>query len=70
MSDTRLAAIQLEHPGWHAWRSAGGRLWATRMVRHRPDDAPDAYAMTIDAETPDELRAALAAQDGLADGPG
>ena len=62
-----LAAIRLEFPGWHPWCSSAGRFWATRISRRRqPPDAPAAWAMTIDADTPGELRDALAAQEQLA----
>jgi hypothetical protein len=60
-----LAAIRHDFPGWHAWRSSAGRFWATRMERRRrPDDAPVQWALTVDGDTPDDLRRALAAQAG------
>jgi hypothetical protein len=59
-----LAAIGRDFPGWHAWRSSAGRFWATRMAhRRRPDDAPVHWALTVDGDTPDDLRRALAGQD-------
>ena len=59
-----LAAIRREYPAWHAWRSSAGRLWATRMMhRRRPVDADVTWAMTVDADTPDQLREALDAQE-------
>ena len=62
-----LAAIRRDYPGWHPWRSSAGRFWATRISRRRrPPDAPAAWAMTIDADTPGELRDALAAQEQMA----
>ena len=59
-----LAGIARDYPAWHVWRSQAGRWWATRLGHIRPPDGRDAgYAMTLDADTAGELRAALAAQD-------
>ena len=58
-----LAGIARDYPAWHVWRSQAGRWWATRLGHIRPSAGRDAdYAMTLDADTADGLRAALAAQ--------
>ena len=62
--DSELAGIARDYPAWHLWRSQAGRWWATRLGHIRPPDGRDAgYAMTLDADTAGELRAALGAQD-------
>jgi hypothetical protein len=59
-----LAGIARDYPAWHVWRSQAGRWWATRLGHIRPPGEPSAgYALTLDADTAGELRAALAAQD-------
>ena len=60
-----LAGIAQDYPAWHVWRSQAGRWWATRLGHIRPaaGHADGGYAMTLDADTAGELRAALAAQD-------
>jgi len=59
-----LAGIARDYPAWHVWRSQAGRWWATRLGHIRPPvGAGDpGYALTLDADTAGELRAALAAQ--------
>jgi hypothetical protein len=53
-------------PGWHIWRSDAGRWWATRLVSEGADRGHEArWAMTVDADTADELRAELKLQDEL-----
>lgn len=47
------AEIIREYPGWNPWQSDAGRWWAARTGR------------TVDGDTPDELRAALAEQERL-----
>lgn len=59
-----LAAIERDFPGWHPWRSSAGRFWATRTARRRrPRGAGAEWAMTVDGDTADQLRQALAAQE-------
>jgi hypothetical protein len=60
-----LAGIARDYPAWHVWRSQAGRWWATRLGHIRPPagDGDADYALTLDADTAGELRAALAAQD-------
>ena len=59
-----LAAIRRDFPGWNPWRSSTGRYWASRILhRRRPVDADVTWAMTVDADTPDQLREALDAQE-------
>jgi hypothetical protein len=60
--ENELAGIARDFPAWHVWRSQAGRWWATRLGHLRPPDDRDEYAMTLDADTAGELRAALAAQ--------
>ena len=59
-----LAGIARDYPAWHVWRSQAGRWWATRLGHVRPPgDRDEEYALTLDADTAGELRAALAGQD-------
>jgi hypothetical protein len=59
-----LAGIARDYPAWHVWRSQAGRWWATRLGHVRPPgDRDGEYALTLDADTAGELRAALAGQD-------
>jgi hypothetical protein len=52
-------------PGWRAWRSDAGRLWATRTgaKRRRPPRAPAEWAMTVDADDTAAMRAVLVQQE-------
>ena len=59
-----LAAIRREYPGWHAFRSSAGRFWASRIThRRRPVDAGAEWALTVDADDADGLRAELDRQE-------
>ena len=59
-----LEGIARDYPAWHVWRSQAGRWWATRLGHVRPPgDRAGGYALTLDADTAGQLRAALAAQD-------
>jgi hypothetical protein len=60
-ADEIRAEIGREYPGWNPWQSSAGRWWAARVGR-----APSGGAMTVDGDTPDQLRAALAEQEGIA----
>jgi hypothetical protein len=67
-SAIRLAAISIDYPGWHAWRSTAGRWWASRVSdREKPPDLPldesVAWAMTVSGDDETQLRAALEAQE-------
>jgi len=63
-----LAAIRRQFPNWRPWRSDAGRLWATRTDRRgRPSGAPAEWAMTVDGDTPSDLREAIAEQENLKD---
>ncbi|PZG31463.1 hypothetical protein C1I98_30120 [Spongiactinospora gelatinilytica] len=65
--DRHLAEIAREYPDWTIWRSDAGRWWATR---HQPLSLPEreaGLAMTIDADTPEELREQLIDQRERAD---
>jgi hypothetical protein len=58
---TQLAA---GYPDWHIWQSQAGRWWATRVGRAVAWDIhadPD-FAMTIDADSLDQLAQELAYQ--------
>jgi hypothetical protein len=57
---TAKAEIGRDYPGWQPWQSSAGRWWAVRTGR-----PPSGGAMTVDADTPDGLRAALAEQERL-----
>lgn len=59
-ADEIRAEIGRDYPGWNPWQSSAGRWWAARTGR-----APVDGAMTVDGDTPDELRAALAEQERL-----
>jgi hypothetical protein len=62
-----LDAIGKDFPGWQPWRSSAGRCWAVRLSGARPaDGVPAEWARTVDADTPEELRAVLGRQEGLA----
>jgi hypothetical protein len=60
------AMIEQDYPAWHVWQSQAGRWWATRLGHARPladrDPNDPEFAMTLDADTAAELRAALAFQ--------
>jgi hypothetical protein len=64
--DGRLAGIGRDFPAWHPWRSSAGRWWAVRRTGTAPASPPAEWAMTVDGDTADELRAALAGQEELA----
>jgi hypothetical protein len=55
--DLAVARLSAGYPAWNIWRSQAGRWWATRLGR----DA-DAAAVTIDADTLQELARELAYQ--------
>jgi len=60
---TRLAD---EFPMWHIWNSRAGRWWATRRGNARLTRELDpGWSMTVDADTPDELRLSIQEQEGL-----
>lgn len=65
-SDAEMDAIGRDYPGWRPWRSRTGRYWAVRQGQDgAPPGAPAEWARTVHGDTPDELRAALAEQEGL-----
>lgn len=57
-----LAGISEQFPGWHAWQSDAGRFWAARTGT-LPRHPPGGFAMTVDGDTPDQLRQAIAEQE-------
>ena len=66
-----LAALRLEFPGWHPWRSSTGRYWASRVLdREKPSELPFedsvTWAMTVDGDDETQLRDAIAAQEASA----
>jgi hypothetical protein len=65
-SDDMMAGIGRDYPGWQPWRSSAGRCWAVRRSGSRPSaGAPAEWARTVDADTPEGLRAVLGRQEGL-----
>lgn len=60
------ANLSDEFPMWHIWNSRAGRWWATRRGNERLSrDHHPGWSMTVDADTPDELRVSLQTQEGL-----
>ncbi len=62
---TTLEDIARVHTGWIIWRSDVGRWWATRRGPVDLDAIRMGCAMTLDADDPEALAAALAAQAEL-----
>jgi hypothetical protein len=56
-----LSRIEREFAGWHPWVSSGGHWWATRKGR-QPAEPPEWWAMTVDADDAQGLRAAITQQ--------
>jgi hypothetical protein len=53
-------ALEAEFPGWHFWRSNGGRLWAVRTgARAQWETDRDGPPMTVDADDEDAMREVL-----------
>jgi hypothetical protein len=63
--DGELAGIGQDYPGWQPWRSSAGRWWAVRQGQAMPPPDTTEWARTVDGDTADQLRAALAEQAGL-----
>ncbi|WP_432925395.1 hypothetical protein ACQPZZ_32530 [Microbispora sp. CA-135349] len=59
---TTLEDIARVHTGWIIWRSDVGRWWATRRGTVDLDAIRLGCAMTLDADDPEALAVALAAQ--------
>jgi hypothetical protein len=60
------ASLVHEFPAWHIWNSRAGRWWATRRGNARLSrDHDPAWSMTVDADTPEELRNSLNAQQEM-----
>lgn len=60
------AQLSQEFPDWHIWISRGGRWWATRRGNARLSRHHDSrWSMTVDADTPDELRKTVQLQQGI-----
>lgn len=51
-----LAQIDQLHPGWHAWPSDEGNIWATHV--HRSDET--GCGVTLDAPSPARMDEAIA----------
>lgn len=64
--DRHLAEIAREFPDWTIWRSDAGRWWATRHHPLTAEQRDAGYAMTVDADDPEGLRAQLRHQEGRA----
>jgi len=54
-----------DFPGWVCWKSDAGRYWATNPGRLTREQYQAGCAVTIDADTPDELWETLALQEKL-----
>ena len=61
-----LTCIAGEFPGWRPWISDAGRCWATRQGSRLLPDAPEWWAMTVDADDANGLRSAITEQERLA----
>lgn len=65
---TEAERLDAEFDGWHVWLSAAGRFWATRLGRIKPSHTRSAkWFMTVDADTPDQLRQQLRKQNKIPD---
>ena len=72
-----LAAVKHDFPGWNIFSSRGARkrYWASRRGanRDKPDELPFdesvTWAMTVDGDTPADLRDAIAAQEASSEPP-
>lgn len=53
-----LDIIRAQYPDWQPFTSDAGRWWASRPARTR-----GGTARTVDGDTPDQLLAAIRAQD-------
>lgn len=62
---TTLEDIARVHTGWIIWRSDVGRWWATRRGAVDLEAIRMGCAMTLDADDPESLAAALDAQAEL-----
>ncbi|GAB3164177.1 hypothetical protein GCM10027161_77600 [Microbispora hainanensis] len=62
---TTLEDIARVHTGWIIWRSDVGRWWATRRGAVDLEAIRMGCAMTLDADDPEALAAALDAQAEL-----
>lgn len=60
---TTLEDIARVHAGWIIWRSDAGRWWATRRGAVDLEAIRRGCAMTLDADDPEGLAAALTAQE-------
>jgi hypothetical protein len=61
-----LDGLRNDYPGFAVWQSSGGRWWGTRKgTIPLTRDRHPGWAMTIDADTSAELRAALDYQKKL-----
>lgn len=53
-----LQAVEANHPGWHVWKSDGGRIWATTAENHYANGS----GTTLDAPTPEAMHREIAVQ--------
>ena len=61
------AQLADEFPTWHIWNSRTGRWWATRCGDLRLSYEHDpGWSMTVDGDTPEDLRGSLRAQQQMA----
>lgn len=59
-----IIAVHASLPDWNIWRSNEGRWWATRRSPLPPSQRPDAYALTVTADTSRLLVAKIRRQPG------
>jgi hypothetical protein len=52
--------VEREFGDWHVWVSSAGRFWAVRQGPDARYSRSDPRPMTLDADDPGALRAALA----------
>lgn len=62
---TTLEDIARVHTGWTIWRSDAGRWWATRRGPVDLEAIRRGCAMTVDADDPAALAAALTVQERM-----
>lgn len=77
-AEAQIAAINTDFPSWHAFLSkgserhgsTGGRVWAARALpvspreeQNRLTDPVTACGITVDADTPAQMRALLERED-------
>ncbi len=63
---SELEKLHTDFQGWHVWVSAAGRCWAARLGDEvYGEGCHPLWQKTIDANTPEEMRAALEFQESI-----